>query len=1390
MRVVLQARHGEVDLEVVVHDPNASVADLAAALPSANRGTGGGLHLNGVLVAGTAGLIRSGLRSGCEIGLAGATVGRSLLREPQRGAEVSVVGGLNAGDRHPLAAGRSVLGRDPSCEVVLGARTTSNRHAVIELSPPGVSPPVASPPAVSPPAAAAAADITLADAGSTGGTWIDGRRCEGVSTLDGESLAALGAVLVRVTEPVWREPAILGRPNEDGCRPLHRPPPPALHPPAPAVTPPSKEPSPPGAPRFGWAAALVPLVGGLVLARLVDPRLALFTLLGPAVLVGQWIEERRRHRRGTSARRLSDQAGLAALAADIEAAGAAEAGRRWATHPDPSATGAEVEALGARLWSCRAGQPDFAEVTVGAAPALRWDPPTTGAAEGRAAAMLAEARLPHGCPALVPLRPGHHLGIAGPRGPSLAVARWVLLQLAARHGPADLRLAVVCAAGREGDWSWASFLPHTAASTSGGRRLLAAGPGPAGEVAEMLLAERAPHLVVMVDGEALTDPAAPMAGHADHRWSTLTIAPSRRALPSRCTTVLELDGPDGWGRLETGADAPQALLATGVSVATARRWACGLASLADPEADEGDASVPTSVRLLDLLGLDDPSPAALCRRWAAAQGSGLRVPLGCAGGRDGPTTVHLDLVADGPHALVAGTTGAGKSELLRSLVAGWTATFPPDRLALLLVDYKGGAAFAEAAQLPHVLGVVTDLGPDEAARALRSLEAELRRREAVLGQLGVRDIGAHPTHAGSSAPEGVEPMPRVVVVVDELAALVAELPTFLDSLLQLAARGRSLGLHLVLGTQRPGGVVSAAVRANCALRCCLRVPDEADALDVVGSTAPAHVDRRHPGRTFVRRGAGDLVEMQVGLVGGRRRSAGPAVTAVPASFGPDPAGEHGPAEAASSDLATLVDACCSAATESGRSRPRPLWLPPLPVGLDGTALPAQGDEVVIGIVDDPDRQRRLPLAWRPAEGPLLAIGGGAGPAPALRAVARALSARLDPGALHIYGFDLATQGLGALAGLPHVGALVRPGEQERLHRLIRRLTDELALRQAAATEVEVGAPGRPLVLVLVDGLASLRTALEDHRGLAALDALSRVVADGAPLGLVVAATADRPASVPAAWSAAASRRLAFRCGDPLDLLSLGAERVDQSRWPEGRCLDVASGLVAQVATGAWPAPADAEPGSERPGPSPGRALPRCSALGDLLAACPPVAGAEGLLLPVGVDGRDLGVAVARLRPGQAFVVCGPPGSGRTTSLAMLRRSVEAAGCQVVDAGPELPGQLAAADRSGGPPLVVVVDDAERVDDPGGTLAGLAAGRHPSAHLFAAARPDTLRAAFGHWTTDLRRSGAGLVLRPRSDLDGDVLGIALLPRWPVPLSGPGRAVLGVDGEAIPVQVALP
>lgn len=213
--------------------------------------------------------------------------------------------------------------------------------------------------------------------------------------------------------------------------------------------------------------------------------------------------------------------------------------------------------------------------------------------------------------------------------------------------------------------------------------------------------------------------------------------------------------------------------------------------------------------MLDLPGWAvRPAPdGAAVGRWPQARDT-LRTDLGNTS--DGPASI--DLCRDGPHALVAGTTGSGKSELLQSLIAGLALNHPPERCSFLLVDYKGGAAFAEAARLPHTVGLLTDLDGSTTARALRSLAAELSRREALLAAHGVPDLAA--------LPASVE-LARLVIVVDEFATLVEELPGFVPGLVGIAQRGRSLGIHLVLATQRPGGVVSprSGPTARCGSAC-------------------------------------------------------------------------------------------------------------------------------------------------------------------------------------------------------------------------------------------------------------------------------------------------------------------------------------------------------------------------------------------------------------------------------------------------------------------------------------------------------------------------------------------------------------------------------------------
>src|SRR6185312_8922072 len=195
-----------------------------------------------------------------------------------------------------------------------------------------------------------------------------------------------------------------------------------------------------------------------------------------------------------------------------------------------------------------------------------------------------------------------------------------------------------------------------------------------------------------------------------------------------------------------------------------------------------------------------------------------------------------------PHALVGGTTGAGKSEFLQSWVLGMAAAYSPDRLSFLFVDYKGGAAFADCVQLPHTVGLVTDLSPHLVRRALTSLRAELHYREHLLNRKKAKDLLALEREADPEAP------PSLVIVVDEFAALAKEVPEFVDGVVDVAARGRSLGLHLILATQRPSGVIKDSLRANTNMRIALRMADVHDSNDILGEDTAAYFSPSIPGR--------------------------------------------------------------------------------------------------------------------------------------------------------------------------------------------------------------------------------------------------------------------------------------------------------------------------------------------------------------------------------------------------------------------------------------------------------------------------------------------------------------------------------------------------------------
>ncbi|WKK71666.1 FtsK/SpoIIIE domain-containing protein [Rathayibacter oskolensis] len=380
--------------------------------------------------------------------------------------------------------------------------------------------------------------------------------------------------------------------------------------------------------------------------------------------------------------------------------------------------------------------------------------------------------------------------------------------------------------------------------------------------------------------------AVPEPGE-DARVIVLADDPSR--LPTACRVVVLL-GDDAGDRVvgRVLAGATEDLSVDYVSSEQASAYALALGESAGGVAVE---ELPSRVLLAQL--------GALERRHGE---QGLRAVIGVA--EDGP--LEIDLVGDGPHAIIGGTTGSGKTELLVAWIVALAARHDPAAVTFLLADFKGGAGFAALAALPHVTGVITDLDPGGAARAFASVAAELRRREIVLAQHGVADVAR--LAAGVLA--------RLVIVVDECAVVLERAPELHRAFADITARGRSLGVHLVLCTQRPVGVVRDAVAANCGLRIALRVQDAADSRALIGSDAAARLPHGAPGRCIV-------------SLGGQERL-------VQAAVAPP---EELAAAVRTGDAAFVVH--------------RP-WRDPLPSVIPLPADP--GDRLLLGLVDRPEEQ--------------------------------------------------------------------------------------------------------------------------------------------------------------------------------------------------------------------------------------------------------------------------------------------------------------------------------------------------------------------------------------------------------------------------------------------------
>ncbi|MFJ2085546.1 FtsK/SpoIIIE domain-containing protein [Micromonospora chokoriensis] len=1109
-------------------------------------------------------------------------------------------------------------------------------------------------------------------------------------------------------------------------------------------------------------------------------------------------------------------------------------------------------ARGARsdLWTRRAGSPHALALRVGVA-----DEPASVTVRGDPWPGFRTPTL-SAVPVTVDLRTVGVLGVIGDDEPVHDVLRWLLVQLAALRGPDDLRM-VLLSADPAGRLAWARWLPHVDAGDT------ASFPAWIGNTAATRAdrvrdlrtlvatrrAERGPQqfedVVVVLDGAlALRDlPGMDEVLRDGPAVGVYLVCADRHSM-NECRGLIETSGEAV--RLTRSPDGPaMTLRADRLDAATAERLARALAPMRD-RATLGATqnAIPGAVRLLDLLDIGAPTADDVLALWERGRGPRTRVVLGA----DATGPVHVDLAGQGPHTMLGGATGAGKSVLLQTLVTSLLLANRPDELNLVLVDFKGGSAFLPFERCPHVVSLIRSTGETPAdvfddaaaARVLASIRAEVSRRESLLARHdGEIDRYWQKRLAGADLP----PLPRLVLIFDEFGRVLDAAPDFVKELVNVAAKGRSLGMHLVLATQSLQGKLSPELKNNVSLRVSLRQNEQADSTEVLGVPDAATIPGTQRGRGMILcTTAATRVPQpfQSGYLGDPPPEGGATPVTVrvlsPTDLGA-PRPPAGPAVAVGpTDQDLAIAAIEVAAGRSGATAPfRPI-LPPLPATLTVDELPsrataaAPATAVTFGLADDPAQQAQpadfLDLAG--VDRLLVAGGPQSGRTTFARTLITGLAGRFRPDQAHLYVVERHPAGLAEFASLPHCGGVFSPAEPDRVRRLVTWLGDEVQRRTGKPSSVDL----RPAIVVVIDGWEHF----EDHGDPAFVETsllatLRGVITAGAPLGVHV---------VPLGGQDMLNHRLPTLYNRRL-LLPFPKEETRRMQLQTGmtsppvlpgRAVEAGTGRHVQVCL---PTRSAGDGPTTPPAPPPHRLPRRFPALPtrvDLAELEPTPDNGEADQsrpgwIPLGIGGPDtttVGIDLFQVGP-HLMLISGAGGTGRTTAAATVVRALLRQGIGVLAVAPlqsPLPRLLpddsglrvltgatfadsdlrAAVAAFGHQPYAVVVDDVDRITVLP-TEQGFASSptllddlAHPAARgqraLVVTADAAPLLTGFPSQLTRLvnavMMAGVRLVLAPNNRSAAVAHNITLEPDQY--LSGPpGRGYLSVGRDPVLVQVAV-
>ncbi|GAB3160479.1 type VII secretion protein EccC [Micromonospora sonneratiae] len=878
-------------------------------------------------------------------------------------------------------------------------------------------------------------------------------------------------------------------------------------------------------------------------------------------------------------------------------------------HPDPETLWSVVNS--GRLWERRRTDADFSVVRIGlgtqevATPLI---PPQTRPVDELeplcAMALrkfVATYSVVPDLPVAIALRDFSHVYLRGADAQSRDLVRALVAQISTFHSPDDLLLGVCLPDAQRSHWEWAKWLPHAQHPAKldavGPIRLFAPTVASLEAMLDDVLVNRprfgsgeavaGPHVVVVIDGgsTAGSDHLMTDGGVAGVTLIDLSNPPPR--LLDETSVVLEI-ADDGTITGTTMDGSTQVGQADGLDAARAEVLARELAPLRLSATSYADQSsgVVIDLGLAELLDLGSPYDLDLARTWASRPNRDrLRVPIGVS--QDG-RPIELDLKESaqdgmGPHGLLVGATGSGKSELLRTLVLALAVTHSSEILNFVLVDFKGGATFTALDRLPHTSAVITNLSEELSLvdRMLGAMQGELVRRQELLRRAG-NYASQRDYERARAAGVPLDPLPSLLVIVDEFSELLTERPDFIDMFVQIGRLGRSLGIHLLLASQRLEEGRLRGLETHLSYRLGLRTFSSMDSRAVLG-VPDAYELPRSPGHGYLRTGTEGMTRFRAAYVSGVVRQDGTRATSGGRTIDPvrdfttyylapqrddQPSGEAAEvSEAEESAIGeTLLDVLVQRMEGQGPAA-HAVWLPPLnepptlgqlmgpvaPVPGRGLSVtepdPARALHGLVGVIDKPFEQLREPM-WLDLSGSgghLMVVGGAqSGKSNFLRTLIGSLALRHTPREVQFYCLDFGGGSLSALAGLPHVGGTATRRDVDKVRRTIAEMHGLMQAREAVFSSSGVEGitayrrakqQGRFTedafgdVFLVVDGWATLRAEFEDMEPL-----VNELANRGLGYGVHIVAATNRWMDVRPAVRDMFGTKVELRLGESSDSL--------------------------------------------------------------------------------------------------------------------------------------------------------------------------------------------------------------------------------------------------------------